>query len=54
MSQLSDEDLTVIQLRLMPYDSQAALSQKKIEELVLYAKERRLKLFLGCDATPTI
>jgi len=63
--QLSDGDLTMIQLRLnlnknnhlnvlvgsvyMQYDSQTALSQKKIEELVLYIKERRLELLLDCN-----
>ena len=33
-----------------PYDSQAATTQKKIEELVLYSKEWRLELLLDCDA----
>jgi len=33
----------------MQYDSQTALSQKKIEELVLYIKERRLELLLDCN-----
>jgi len=34
----------------MPYNSKDLPLQKEIKELMAYAEERELELFMGCDA----
>jgi hypothetical protein len=68
LPQLSCGNLTAAQLRLklvdgthrnmiigsayMPYDSEDLPPQEEIKSLVVYAKDKGLELFWGCDANP--